>query len=46
MCADLLAKADCIQHLDFISYVTPLAHVLETLKFDVSETLCTRLVSC
>jgi hypothetical protein len=36
-CADLLAKADCAQSVDFVFYVSPTAHVLDVLKFDVLD---------
>ena len=34
-CVDILAKADCVQQVDFISYVTSPPHVFEALKFDI-----------
>lgn len=45
-CADILAKIGCIQHLDFISFVTPSSHALEALKFCCFKTMCTRQISC
>jgi hypothetical protein len=43
---DILAKADCVQQVDFISYVTSPPHVLEALKFDISDFVCTQFVGC
>ncbi len=44
-CTDLLAKADCDQLLDFISFPIAPAHVLEALAFDVSHDTRFRLIS-
>uniref|UniRef100_A0A2N9F1N1 RNase H type-1 domain-containing protein n=1 Tax=Fagus sylvatica TaxID=28930 RepID=A0A2N9F1N1_FAGSY len=44
-CADLLAKAGCDKLLDFISFPTAPAHVLEALAFDVSNDTCLCLIS-
>jgi ribonuclease HI len=44
-CADLLAKAGCDQHSDFLVYTSAPAHVLEALDFDISVATRTRLVS-
>lgn len=39
---DILTKAGCI---DFVPNVSPTAHVLDALKFDVSENRCNHLVN-
>ena len=44
-CADLLIKAGCVQTLDFISFYNASMYVLEVLAFDVSNTICFRLIS-
>uniref|UniRef100_A0A2N9HP80 Reverse transcriptase domain-containing protein n=1 Tax=Fagus sylvatica TaxID=28930 RepID=A0A2N9HP80_FAGSY len=43
-CADALAKAGCAQSVDFISFPSAPAHVLEALAFDSSCATRTRLV--
>ena len=44
-CADIFAKAGCDQFLDFISFTTAPAHVLEALTFDISDDTHFRLIS-
>jgi hypothetical protein len=44
-CADLLAKAGCVQQSDFVYFPNAPAHVLEALAFDVSNATRTRLIS-
>uniref|UniRef100_A0A2N9FE83 CCHC-type domain-containing protein n=1 Tax=Fagus sylvatica TaxID=28930 RepID=A0A2N9FE83_FAGSY len=43
-CADALAKAGCTQLIDFISFISAPAHVLEALAFDSSSVTRIRLV--
>ena len=43
-CADALAKAACAQIVDFISFTSAPAHVLEALAFDSSSVTRIRLV--
>jgi ribonuclease HI len=43
-CADALAKAGCAQSVDFISFTSAPAHVLEALAFDSSCATRTRFV--
>jgi ribonuclease HI len=44
-CADLLAKAGCVQHPDFVYFPNAPAHVLEALAFDVSNVTRFRFIS-
>ena len=44
-CADVLAKAGCVQSSDFLSFSNASAHVLEALAFDVSNDTRFRLIS-
>jgi ribonuclease HI len=44
-CADVLAKAGCVQSSDFLSFSNAPAHVLEALAFDVSNATRFRLIS-
>ena len=45
-CVDLLAKAGCVQLVDFILFTTPPVHVLEALDFDYSDASVIRFVGC
>ena len=42
-CADVLAKASCVQQSDLVFFLNAPAHVLEALAFDVSNATWIRL---
>ena len=44
-CANVLAKAGCVQSLGFFSFSNAPEHVLEVLAFDVSNATRFRLIS-
>ena len=44
-CANNLAKARCVQLVDYVSFTSTLAHVPEALAFDSSVVIRFRLIS-